>query len=276
MIKIEHSVFALPFALVGMMYAANGFPGWKVFGFIVLAMVSARSAAMAWNRIADKKIDAINPRTNMRAIPAGLISSNKATLFFLASCALFFLSAWQLNPLTLYLAPVALFVLIFYSYTKRFTFFCHFWLGFSLGIAPAAAWVAVTGHFEWTPLFLIFGVMFWTAGFDILYALQDDEFDQVHKLKSIPAQFGRRKAIAISRISHTLAILFLILSGVWIKAGIAYFFGCAFAALMLTYEQSMVKENDLSKLNMAFFTLNGYVSVGFFLFALTDIILRLA
>ena len=276
MIKVEHSVFALPFAMVGMIYAANGFPGWRTFGLIVLAMVSARSAAMAWNRIADRDIDAKNPRTKIRAIPAGLISLSKATAFFLISCALFFVASWLLNPLTLALSPIALFVLLGYSHTKRFTCLCHYWLGLSLGIAPAAAWVAVTGKFDWTPALWILGVACWTAGFDILYALQDDEFDRENRLHSIPARFGRSAGIWISRASHFVAVCALVGAGVLVGAGFAYFAGCAFAMAMLTYEQSLVKENDLSRLNMAFFTLNGYISVGFFLFALADVILRRA
>lgn len=276
MIKVEHSVFALPFAMVGMIYAANGFPGWRIFGLIVLAMVSARSSAMAWNRIADREIDAKNPRTKIRAIPAGMISLSKATAFFLVSCALFFVSAWMLNSLTFVLSPIALFVILGYSHTKRFTWLCHYWLGLSLGIAPAAAWIAVTGKFEWTPALWIVGVMFWTAGFDILYALQDDEFDKENGLQSIPSKFGRNAGIWISRTSHIFAVCALVAAGVLVGAGVAYFVGCLFAAAMLAYEQSLVKTNDLSRLNMAFFTLNGYISVGFFLFALADVILRQA
>jgi 4-hydroxybenzoate polyprenyltransferase len=274
MIKVEHSVFALPFAFVGMMYAAGGWPGWRVFGLIVLAMVSARSAAMALNRLADAKIDALNPRTASRAIPKGDIKVPQVVAFLIVSVALFFAAAALLNPLTLALSPLALLVLMFYSYTKRFTWLCHLFVGLSLGLAPAAAWVAVTGEFSWAPLFWILAVMFWTGGFDILYALQDEEFDRANGLHSIPAKFGRRKAIWISRAFHVLVVVFLVLAGLRVGAGVAYFVGCAFVAGLLTYEQSLVSERDISKLNFAFFTLNGYVSIGFFAFCLVDILTK--
>jgi 4-hydroxybenzoate polyprenyltransferase len=274
MIKVEHSVFALPFALVGMMFAAGGWPGWRVFGLVVLAMVSARSAAMAVNRLADAKIDALNPRTATRAIPKGDLKVPQVVAFLVVSVALFFAAAALLNPLTLALAPLALFVLMFYSYTKRFTWLCHLFVGLSLGLAPAAAWVAVTGEFSWAPLFWILAVMFWTGGFDILYALQDEEFDRANKLHSIPARFGRKNAILISRFFHLLTVAFLVLAGLRLGAGIAYYIGCAFAAALLTYEQTLVSEKDISKLNFAFFTLNGYVSIGFFGFCLVDILTR--
>jgi 4-hydroxybenzoate polyprenyltransferase len=264
----------LPFALVGMMYAAGGWPGWRVFGLVVLAMVSARSAAMAFNRLADAKIDAINPRTANRAIPKGVLKAPQVVAFLLVSVALFFAAAALLNPLTLALAPIALLVLMFYSYTKRFTWLCHLFVGLSLGLAPAAAWVAVTGEFSWAPLFWILAVMFWTGGFDVLYALQDEEFDRTNKLHSIPAKFGRKNAILISRLFHLLTIVCLVLAGMRLGAGIAYFIGCAFAAALLTYEQSLVSEKDITKLNFAFFTLNGYVSIGFFGFCLVDILTR--
>jgi 4-hydroxybenzoate polyprenyltransferase len=192
--------------------------------------------------------------------------------FLVVSVALFFAAAAFLNPLTLALSPLALLVLMFYSYTKRFTWLCHLFVGLSLGLAPAAAWVAVTGEFSWAPLFWILAVMFWTGGFDILYALQDEEFDRANNLRSIPAKFGRRHAIWISRCFHALVVLFLVLAGLRIGAGIAYFLGSAFVAGLLTYEQSLVSENDISKINFAFFTLNGYVSLGFFAFCLLDVL----
>lgn len=274
MIKVEHSVFALPFALVGMMYAAGGWPGWRVFGLIVLAMVSARSAAMAFNRLADAKIDALNPRTAGRAIPKGDLKAPQVALFLLASVALFLAAAAWLNPLALALAPLALFVLMVYSYTKRFTWLCHFFVGLSLGLAPAAAWVAVTGRFSWAPAFWILAVTFWTGGFDILYALQDEDFDRNNRLHSIPARFGRKRAIWVSRACHALVILFLVLAGLRVGGGASYYVGCAFVACLLGYEQSLVNERDISRLNFAFFTLNGYVSIGFFAFCLLDVLLR--
>ncbi|MCH8274175.1 MAG: UbiA family prenyltransferase [Armatimonadetes bacterium] len=295
MIKVEHSVFALPFAMIGMMYAdlsltpstrgvlrelgrgagavvADGWPGWPVFLLILLAMVSARSAAMAFNRIADRKIDALNPRTARRPLQTGALSTRQAFTFFLLSCALFFLAAALLNRLTLTLAPVALIILLGYSYTKRFTSFSHLFVGLSLGIAPAGAWVAVTGEFSWTPLFWILAVTFWTGGFDVLYSLQDDDFDREHGLKSLPVLLGRERAIIASRAFHLLAVISLAAAGLTVGAGAPYFFGVMFAAGLLIYEQSLVDANDLSRINVAFFTLNGYVAIGMFLFSLLDVL----
>lgn len=274
MIKIEHSIFALPFALTGMVWAANGWPGWTPFLLIVVAMVSCRSAAMAYNRIADRDIDALNPRTNRRALPAGLLRLADARLFFLVSCAIFFLAAGLLNPLALALSPVALGVTLFYSLTKRFTPLCHFVLGLSLGIAPAAAWIGVTGSLSVSIVMITLGVLFWTAGFDILYSLQDDGFDREHGLRSLPSWLGRRKAILVSRVSHALAIGFLAFAGALYGAGALYFIGVGLAAAMLVYEQSLVKADDLSRIDIAFFTVNGFVSIGFFAFVLADWIAR--
>lgn len=278
MVKIEHSIFALPFALLGMMWGSilmtkSGWPGFAPFGWIVLAMVSCRSAAMAFNRIADRDIDAKNPRTVMRALPAGLLQLKQANLFLWVSIALFVLAAAMLNPLALALSPVALLFTLGYSLTKRFTWLCHFVLGFSLGIAPSAAWIGVTGSLHPAPLVLTAAVTFWTAGFDIIYALQDEEFDATHGLKSIPSRFGRRRALTISRVCHLLSVASLVTAGILFSAGPVFFFGAAFAAALLIYEQSLVKPDDLSRVNMAFFTLNGYVSIGVFLFALTDILI---
>ncbi len=275
MIKFEHSVFALPFALTGMVWASvsagkGGWPGWRVFGLIVLAMVSCRSAAMAFNRIADRDIDAANPRTKMRAIPAGLLGLRHANVFFFASCAVFFVCAWALNPLSFALSPVALGVVLFYSVTKRFTAWCHFVLGLSLGIAPSAAWIATTGELAWAPLLLTLAVTMWTAGFDIIYSLQDDAFDAEHGLRSLPQTIGRGKALALSRCCHVAAVAAL-LGASWL-AGVGWvmWVGVAVVAALLLYEQSLVKPDDLSKVNMAFFTLNGFVSLGFFAFVLLD------
>jgi 4-hydroxybenzoate polyprenyltransferase len=270
MIKIEHSIFALPFALLGMMWAAHGWPGWRTFLLIVLAMVSARSAAMAFNRIADRDIDAVNPRTRMRAIPAGLLQLREANLFFLISCAVFFVAAWALNPLALALSPVALGTILLYSVTKRFTPLCHFVLGLSLGIAPAAAWIGTSGALHPAILPVTFAVMFWTAGFDIIYSLQDEDFDREHGLRSLPQTLGKGRALAISRVCHVFAILLLALAGFLQGAGALYFAGVVVAGALLAYEQSLVRPDDLSKVNVAFFTLNGFVSIGVFLFALVD------
>ncbi len=275
MIKFEHSIFALPYAMIAMIWATDrGWPGWRVFLLILLAMVSCRSAAMAYNRIADRDIDAVNDRTKMRAIPAGLLSLRQVNLFFFASIALFLVASACLNTMTLVLSPVALFVTIFYSRTKRFTWLCHFWLGLSLGIAPAAAWIAVTGHLTWPPIFLTLAVMLWTAGFDIIYALQDDEFDQANGLNSVPARFGRKRALIISRLSHLFAVVFLVQAFAMEPINWIGWLGPVFAAVMLTYEQSLVKVNDLSRVNFAFFTLNGCISVGVFIFVLIDRLAR--
>ena len=279
MIKFEHSIFALPFAMIGMMWGSmasrsSAWPGWSPFLWIVVAMVSCRSAAMAWNRIADREIDADNPRTKMRAIPAGLLSLRQSSLFFFGSCALFFLAVAMLNPLALYLSPLALGTTLFYSVTKRFTPLCHFVLGLSLGIAPAAAWIGASGQLQVSIVPMTIAVLFWTAGFDIIYALQDEEFDREHGLRSIPQTLGKARGLMVSRICHLLAVDSLIVGGVMVQAGLMYFAGTAFAAVLLAYEQSLVKPHDLSKVNLAFFTLNGFVSIGVFVFALLDVLFR--
>jgi len=279
MIKVEHSIFALPFALIGMMWGTrfvshSAWPGWKIFLLIVVAMVSCRSAAMAFNRIADRDIDAVNPRTNMRAIPAGLLQLRQVNLFFYGSCIVFFAACALLNPLALALSPIALGVTLFYSLTKRFTLLCHFVLGISLGIAPSAAWIASTGKLALPIGPITLAVICWTAGFDIIYALQDDEFDREHGLRSLPQALGRPKALLISRICHLTAIGCLIFGGILVGASALWFVGVLVAAGLLVYEQSLVKPNDLSKVNMAFFTLNGFVSLGLFVFALADQIYR--
>lgn len=274
MIKIEHSIFALPFAMIGMIWAAHGWPGWRTFGLIVLAMVTCRSAAMAYNRIADRDIDALNPRTKVRALPAGLLTLRTASLYFFGSVALFLTAAALLNPLTLSLSPIALLVTLGYSRTKRFTPLCHFVLGLSLGVAPAAAWIAVTGSIDWRIVPLTMAVMLWTAGFDILYALQDDQFDRDHRLRSIPETLGRRTAINISRMCHVFAIAALLIAGGLVGAGPIFSVAVIAAGLALFYEQSLVKVHDLSKLNVAFFTMNGVVAIVVFVGALLDLLQR--
>ncbi len=279
MIKFEHSIFALPYAMIGMIWASpSGWPGLRVFLLILLAMVSCRTAAMTYNRIADRDIDAINDRTKMRAIPSGLLSLRTTNLYFYASVILFVFAAASLNSVTLILSPVALFVTVFYSKTKRFTWLCHFWLGLSLGIAPSAAWIAVTGTVGVVPILLTLAVLFWTAGFDIIYALQDEEFDRNHGLHSVPEHLGKQLALAISRLSHALSILFLFAAFIAkaFMGGMTWigWLGPVFAGLMLFYEQSLVKPNDLRKVNFAFFTLNGCISIGVFVFVLIDQLVR--
>jgi len=279
MIKFEHSIFALPFAMIGMMWGsrmATGapWPGARIFVWIVIAMITCRSAAMAYNRIADRDIDAINPRTKMRAIPAGILELRQVNLFFFGSCALFFVAAAMLNPLALALSPIALGVTLFYSRTKRFTPLCHFVLGVSLGIAPSAAWIGASGKLSLAIIPITLGVIFWTAGFDIIYSLQDEEFDRDHKLRSLPQTIGKARALMISRLSHCLAVACFAGGGLAVGAGGFWWLGVVFAAMLLTYEQSLVKPNDLSRVNMAFFTLNGFVSMGVFVFALLDQMVR--
>jgi len=220
MIKFEHSIFALPFAMLGMLWAADGWPGWRTFGLILVAMVSCRSAAMAFNRILDRDIDAKNPRTKMRAIPAGLLQLRQVNVFFYGSCAIFVGAAALLNPLALALSPVALLFTLGYSATKRFTPLCHFVLGFSLGIAPAAAWIATTGALHPAILPVTFGVMAWTAGFDIIYALQDEEFDRTEGLRSLPETLGKARALVVSRLAHIAAVGLLAWAGSLAGAGV--------------------------------------------------------
>ncbi len=279
MIKVEHSIFALPFAMIGMMWgslstSSSPWPGSVVFAGIVVAMISCRSAAMAYNRIRDRDIDAINPRTKNRAIPAGILQLKQVNVFFWSSCLLFFIAAGMLNPLALALSPIALGVTLFYSVTKRFTPLCHFVLGLSLGIAPAAAWIASTGRLTLTILPITFAVAFWTSGFDIIYSLQDDEFDKDNHLRSLPQTIGRPRALLISRICHALAISLLLVGGVLSHSGFFWYVGVFCASMLLIYEQSLVKPADLSRVNMAFFTLNGFVSLGLFFFALLDVLFR--
>jgi 4-hydroxybenzoate polyprenyltransferase len=274
MIKWEHSIFALPFALCAAMLAAGGLPAAAKLGWIVLCMVSARSAAMAFNRIADAQIDAANPRTAMRAIPAGSLSRKFATMFVIVACLLFVLGAAKLNRMTLYLSPVALAVVLFYSYTKRFTRWSHLVLGFALGIAPAAAWIAVRGSLDPRILLLTAAVTFWVGGFDVLYACQDIEFDRAHSLNSIPQAMGVRGALAVARILHLLMLALLVGLIVAFGLGKLAIAGVVAVALLLLYEHSLVSAGDLSKLNAAFFTMNGVIAVVFFVFVAADLLIK--
>jgi 4-hydroxybenzoate polyprenyltransferase len=274
MIKIEHTLFALPFAFLGAVLAARGLPAWGQILWIVLAMVGARSSAMAFNRMVDREFDAANPRTRTRAIPAGLLSVRFVALFTAASAAVFFLAAYMLNRLTLILSPVALVSILFYSYTKRFTSLSHLMLGWCLSIAPAGAWIAVRGAIDSpAPLLLSLAVMLWTAGFDIIYACQDREFDERSGLRSIPQRFGVARALWISRALHLAMFAALVwiyfLTGLhWI--GLA---GIIATAALLVYQHRLVRPDDLSRLNVAFFTTNAYVSVILFVTIATDIFL---
>jgi 4-hydroxybenzoate polyprenyltransferase len=261
MIKFEHTVFALPFALLSAILASRGWPERSKLLWIVLAMVGARSAAMAFNRIVDWSIDSENPRTRMRALPAGQLSRTFALLFTAGSSALFILAASQLNPLCLWLSFPVLSILLFYSYTKRFTNYSHLVLGFCLGMAPLGAWIAIRGDIQITPLLLCLIVALWTAGFDIIYACQDLEFDRHRNLFSLPKRYGVRTALRISSALHAFMLLLLI--GLFFVEGLGWIslLGIAFVAGLLWYEHSLVHPHDLSKVNAAFFTVNGYISL---------------
>lgn len=270
MIKFEHSIFALPFALTGALLAARAaHQGWPRAGqilWIVVAMVAARSAAMTINRIVDLKFDRENPRTRLRALATGEVSTGFAWIFTFVSVSLFVVAAWRLNPLALRLAPVALAVLFFYSFTKRFTNWSHLFLGLALGISPAAAWIAVTGTLDPRVLILSAAVTLWVGGFDVLYACQDIDFDQRAGLYSIPGKFGVAGALVIARAMHTGVIALL----AWLASSFALpwpaWAGIAVVAALLAYEHSLVKADDLSRLDAAFFTMNGYISISFLLF----------
>ncbi len=273
MIKWEHSIFALPFALCGAMLAAGGLPSGHQLLWIVVAMVAARSAAMAFNRLADASIDAANPRTRTRALPAGQLTPAFVATFIVVSSAIFVLAAWQLNRLTLWLSPVALAVLLLYSYTKRFTRWSHLVLGFALGIAPAAAWIAVRGSLDPRILLLTAAVTFWVGGFDVLYACQDFAFDRDTGLHSIPRYLGIARALWIARAFHLIMLLLLIAIIPAFGLGKLALAGVALVAALLVYEHSLVSSEDLSRLNAAFFTMNGVISVVFFVFIAADILL---
>ena len=262
MIKIEHTLFALPFAFLGAVLAARGIPAWRELLWITLAMVGARSTAMAFNRIVDRKIDARNPRTQRRAIPAGVLSVNFVWAFTIASAILFFVAAAMLNRLTLMLAPVALASLLLYSYTKRFTALSHIVLGWCLAIAPTGAWISVRGSLDsFVPLLLSSIVLLWTAGFDVLYACQDYDFDLAAGLHSIPARIGIARALWISRTLHALAFAALI-ALFWItNLGALALIGVLATGALLVYQHTLVSANNLERLNAAFFTTNAFVSV---------------
>jgi len=270
MIKFEHSVFALPFALTGALLAAratrHGWPTLRQILWIIVAMVAARSAAMTINRIVDLRYDRENPRTKQRALATGALSVSFAWIFTLVAVGLFFVAAWQLNPLALELAPLAILILFFYSFTKRFTNWSHLFLGFALGISPAAAWIAITGGLDPRMLILCAAVTLWVGGFDVLYACQDIDYDNTAGLYSVPKRFGVANALWIARAMHIGVVALLS----WLAASFALpwpaWLGIVVVAGLLTYEHSLVKANDLSKLDAAFFTMNGYISMSFLLF----------
>ena len=272
LVKFEHSVFALPFALSGAVLAQeHGFPRLSTIFWIILAMIGARSLAMSLNRIIDKDIDLKNPRTSSRELPERKITTKKAVFFSLASFLILLLATYQLPKICFLLLPIAVLWFYIYPYTKRFTSLSHLWLGIALGASVLAGWISVTGEINsFVPFVLGAAVAFWVAGFDIIYACQDYNFDKANNLCSIPSKLGIKNALLVSKIFHVLTILFLIILGQMIQTSLIYWFCVIFVSGMLFYEQSLVKENDLSKVNMAFFTLNGWVSVGFFVFILLE------
>lgn len=294
LIKFSHTIFALPFALIGFSLAAKdpilqqinlwrgltnpvvlasptGKPLWIIFLLVLLCMIFARSAAMAFNRYLDRDIDALNPRTAVREIPAGIISKKNALAFTVLSSVLFIVTCFFINNICFYLSPVALFVILFYSYTKRFTALCHLVLGLGLSLAPIGAYLAVTGKFDIIPVLFSFAVLFWVSGFDIIYALQDETFDVAHQLYSIPSILGKQKALNVSVFLHVLSALAIITAGIYGNFGLWYWLGVAVFTGMLIYQHSLVKPNDLSKVNIAFMTANGIASVVFAFFVIIDL-----
>jgi 4-hydroxybenzoate polyprenyltransferase len=265
MIKFEHTVFALPFAYLGMLLAAGGWPGWWKFIWITVAMAAARTAAMSLNRLIDRHIDARNPRTAGRPIQAGKISTTTVWVGAILSLVVLAISAWLLNPVAFLLFPGALLFLVGYSYTKRFTWLSHFVLGFTDGLAPAGAWVAITGTFwrvEDIPAWLLLGALtLWIGGFDVLYACQDYEFDKREGLKSVPVQFGIGGALWIAKICHILTVVLLGAVGVWFGLGWPFWLGLVAISGLFIWEHSLVKPDDLSKIDLAFFNINGYISL---------------
>jgi 4-hydroxybenzoate polyprenyltransferase len=299
LVKFSHTIFAMPFAMIGFflgMFQLHGFatsviPGWNIaivpeplqhipltakdglirLGLVILCMIFARSAAMAFNRWLDVKFDALNPRTAIREIPKGIISKNSALRFVIFNCIAFVVCTWFINPLCFGLSFVALAVVLGYSYTKRFTPLCHLVLGLGLSLAPIGAYLAVTGHFAFLPLLFSFTVIFWVSGFDIIYALQDEEFDKTQKLYSMPSWLGKAKALRVSEALHVLSTACVIAAGIYGQFGWWYWIGVAIFIGMLIYQHRVVKPNDLSRVNLAFMTANGIASVVFALFVITDL-----
>jgi len=277
MIKFEHSLFALPFAFMGAVLGSivieKAWPTWMEIFWVTVAMVGARSAAMSLNRVIDRIIDAKNPRTATRAIPAGLISILEVILFIVVSFAVLFIAAFQLNDLAVKLLPLAVFVLVLYSYTKRFTWLCHFVLGVAIGFGPLGGWVATTGQVDAIGLLLFASVMFWTAGFDIIYACQDADFDRKEGLYSMPSRFGIANALMTARVCHVLTFAGLMSLYVVADLSIWFLIGVLISGAILIYEHSLVKPTDLSKLDVAFFNMNGILSVVMFAFTMIDLVI---
>ena len=277
LVKFAHTIFAMPFALIGFFYGLKMInyeihrPWWALLFLVILSMVFARSAAMAFNRWLDAEYDAKNPRTAIREIPGGVISKRNAMLFVIFNCIAFIITAYFINALCLVLAPVALFVILFYSYTKRFTPLCHLILGLGLSLAPIGAYIAVTGQFALVPVLFSFSVLFWVSGFDIIYALQDEEFDKENNLRSIPSWLGTVKALRVSELLHILSTISVIIAGITGHFSWFYWAGVAVFGFFLYHQHTLVKPKDLSKVDRAFFSSNGIASVAFCVFVLLDI-----
>jgi 4-hydroxybenzoate polyprenyltransferase len=272
LVKIEHTVFALPFAYVGAFLAVGGTPSAHDLLWITLAMVGARSLAMALNRLLDARIDARNPRTAGRELPSGQLSAAQVALFCVASLALFLVSVWQLAPLTHWLWPIPVAGFVVYPYLKRFTWLCHFWLGAVDGLAPVGAWVAITNHLPWEAWLLGVAVAFWVAGFDLFYALFDVDVDREQGLHSIVTRFGVRGAFLGARLSHLATAACLVAAGLGLSVGVLYWLGVAVVAALLVYEHALVKPDDLRRLDAAFFTMNGVISAVFAAFVIADVV----
>ncbi len=273
LVRFEHTLFALPFAYVGMLLAARGWPGWEVFLWVTVAMVGARTAAMALNRLIDWQIDAQNPRTQNRHLPRGLVRPGEVLLLALFGVGLLALAAFNLNPLTARLLPVAVFFLVFYSYTKRFTWTCHYWLGLVIGAAAAGGWIAVTGRFEPATYLLWAAVGLWIAGFDILYATQDYAFDRAHGVHSAPARFGIPRALLLARLTHFIAWLCFLATGLVAGLSLWYFLGVLYTGAVLAFEHRLVRPDDLSKVDLAFFQANVLISLGMLVFVALEVLL---
>ena len=271
LVKFEHTIFALPFALIGFFLAVEQQPGGLSFSLllkVIGCMIFARNAAMGFNRYLDRTIDAANPRTSMREIPAGVVSPKKALIFVIVNSSLFVVLSWMINDLCFYLSPVALLVILGYSYTKRITPLCHFILSSGLALAPIGAYLAVTGQFAITPLLFSMVVFFWVSGFDIIYACQDVDFDRSHQLNSIPAMMGVKNALRLSVFVHMITTVFVIIAGLTLHAGWVYWIGAAIFISLLTYQHVILKPGDLSRVNLAFGTTNGIASVIFAIFVI--------
>jgi 4-hydroxybenzoate polyprenyltransferase len=283
LVKFSHTIFAMPFALIGFVLGLHYHfihqttvdQVWLKFILVLICMVTARSTAMAFNRYLDRHFDKLNPRTAIREIPAGIIKAEKALVFIGINMAIFITATYFINSICFYLSPVALFVILFYSYTKRFTYLCHLVLGIGLSLAPIGAYLAVTGSFDVLPLLFSFAVIFWVSGFDIIYALQDIDFDQSQSLYSIPSQWGLKQSLSISRVLHVLSASFVIAAYFVGGFHILYLFGLLIFIGMLIYQQSIVKPYDLSKVNLAFMTANGIASIVFSVFVIGAMLIQM-